>query len=376
MGAYDQLRGIYMPRKAKSEIEEQGQIMNKNDIIKSSMSDARIAAILSAYSAEKCTLSEDEAIESHSLKFIRSYCKKNNYDHSCFIPATHKKDICTLIENGTIVVTNTDDGKEYSVNPSTPVMKLFTPEQTDTINSHIKLQLDTENKEIFSHVSSTLNAEPTLNDSSVLSALGKHFTSIDLDIQVSKLITVDYMNYAVEIAHRIAGNRISTDIYCVCLLIFSSETNNLYLVCEDFNGNRVIIRSDKIVKPIVTEYTNDLFNSPKYLELFKTMYGISVEEPQKVSIEFDDVDNNMQYFQKIKSLRVMSGAAITRIGTTNRYIYSDKMSGVNSFAHLLKPLGCSCRVAAPQSLADVLIDNSRKIIDKYNSLRKVASDEQ
>ena len=82
--------------------------------------------------------------------------------------------------------------------------------------------------------------------------------------------------------------------------------------------------------------------------MFQNMFSISIDKPYDVTIEFDNFGNIEQKINSLKKQR--PNASIERNG--KKFIYKDKVSGLDDFASYLRRFGFGVRVLEPEELRD------------------------
>lgn len=168
------------------------------------------------------------------------------------------------------------------------------------------------------------------------------------------------------------------------IIVFSIETNMLYLIGEEIYGPKggsnkyVVVRFDSIIKATESNKPNNVYESAFYMELLKKMWGVTPGEPEEVEIHFE----NMPYVRdKVKKLQKLRGetALVTfpPVEDVNSWIiYKDRIIGLNAAMPYIRSMGSSAVVVRPERIRNLILEKTKETIDNYRELHEKWEKEQ
>ena len=224
----------------------------------------------------------------------------------------------------------------------------------------------------ISHGSDSANRSPKN-----LRTSGKRNTLSEEQIsQLSELERFDYRNYALEIHYHSAKRGFLSTVLRVGLILYSVETNRIYLIGKNELDYDTIIPLDSIDreqlaiackedKPI----NNYIYNKPEFQQMKRQMLNISTEEAKDVKVRFArlrSIDNRLKRFQEVRSSD-RNPAVFTPNEDGSEMIYTDRIRGVGDFSRFIRRFGRAAIVEFPLELRESIMESSRKIIALYEN---------
>lgn len=148
-------------------------------------------------------------------------------------------------------------------------------------------------------------------------------------------------------------------------IVYSLEKDRVYLLGHS-KGKPMVIAYNQIKSIRATSESNQVFRNDFYKRLVNTMFGISVEEPVHVKVEFD---NRIYIREKInRILKNRPEATVSVEG--NVFIYEDNISGMHDFARYLRGYGSGCRVLQPKKLQNILKNGAQRTLEFYAQMEE------
>lgn len=148
-------------------------------------------------------------------------------------------------------------------------------------------------------------------------------------------------------------------------IVYSLEKDRVYLLGHS-KGKPMVIAYNQIQSIRATKEDNLVFRNDFYKKLVNTMFGISVEEPVHVKVEFDNRDYIREKINRI--LKNRPEATISVEGKV--FIYEDNVSGMHDFARYLRGYGSGCRVLQPKKLQNILRNGAKRTLDFYAQMEE------
>ena len=179
-----------------------------------------------------------------------------------------------------------------------------------------------------------------------------------------------YANYVLLIPHTANSGECLTVELSVGIIIYSVETNRLYLLGRDTEKKIAIVALDRVRMEevrIVQGKRNYCWHSPAFQRIFEEMFHLSTDDPVEVRVRFENMPYIAAKLQKLNESRKYS--SLTRINGERELLYTDTIRGVPDFARYLRRYGRSAIAEEPKELADMMIRTSRKVIDLYEPSR-------
>lgn len=186
--------------------------------------------------------------------------------------------------------------------------------------------------------------------------------------QLKKISAYSYQNKVLEIRYHTKKQEEYSILFATGMLLYSVEKDILYLVGENYSQKQEnatypysIIDASNILEIKETMFEHSCYCSDYYMQLFHSMFSISVETPVDVKVEFDRILN---IERKIRYLAKQRKYATYKI-IDNKIIYTDKISGLNDFAMYLRKLGRNAHVIEPPVLKDKMKYSIAQTLHRY-----------
>lgn len=171
---------------------------------------------------------------------------------------------------------------------------------------------------------------------------------------------IDYRNKTVYVEYMSKIGLIKTDIQ-IAVLLYSWDKDKGYIIGK-VDGNVYFINVDTIQVFIEKDIPNKYYKNKEIIDKIKMMFGISMDGPYNVCIEFDNIYNIYEKLHRIEKSRESAG--IQPKGD-KLFIYKDTIYGLSDFANYLRRFGSSCRVLEPQELKDMMFRSYKRILENY-----------
>ena len=185
---------------------------------------------------------------------------------------------------------------------------------------------------------------------------------------INELYNLDFKNKQLLIEYKTTQKKAYSYCFSVGMIVYSFEKNQIFIIGES-QQSPLILKLQNILDMQETKYKNKIYESSYYHRLFNEMFSISIEEPIKVKILFQDFDNH-NIHSRIKHLLEIRNteidlAKITYIANSNQFIYEDTIRGIHDFARYLRTFGTFAKVLEPQELKDIMIASANRMIERY-----------
>lgn len=226
--------------------------------------------------------------------------------------------------------------------------------------------------------------EPAESDSSAAVSGKINIVSKDVVKQLHFLEKYDYRHHRIRVVYRTwHGEEINEALY-LGLIVYSVETNRLYLFGKNENRLFSIIRLDSIdpqktdaanaERSDATPPINTCYGSGEFMKIFRQMLNISSEEPKKVKIRFANVSYVREKVERLQMLRKPT-ASLTVSEDRKELIYADTIRGLEDFARYLRSFGCFACVEEPKELRERMLTTAERILAVYSEDEEENSDD-
>ena len=185
---------------------------------------------------------------------------------------------------------------------------------------------------------------------------GKRYDGLQTLADTLKIITsCDYKHKLLKIRYHSRTEGMQTLDFAVGIMIYNVEKYQVYLIGDVYSEKTTntslrhrILNLKRIEAAEEEIFENPCYHDTVFLEMFQNMFSISIDKPYDVTIEFDNFGNIEQKINSLKKQR--PNASIERNG--KKFIYKDKVSGLDDFASYLRRFGFGVRVLEPEELRD------------------------
>ena len=175
-----------------------------------------------------------------------------------------------------------------------------------------------------------------------------------------------YTSYALSVPLRTNCGRRVTTVFFVGMIVYSAETNRIYLMGKDQNLRNTIIPLDRIEIGGIKELRNVhnyYFDTPEYHRIFDEMFHLSTDHPVKVRVRFRNLPSVREKVERLCEIR--PNANIEWINGDTEIRYTDTLRGLDDFSRYLRRFGRSAAAEEPAALREKMKATSRKTIALY-----------
>lgn len=175
-----------------------------------------------------------------------------------------------------------------------------------------------------------------------------------------------YTEYALSIPYTTNRGIVVTVLFRVGMVMYSVETNRIYLIGKDDEDRNTIIALDRIrldEVSVAEDSFNYIFESPEFKAIFDEMFHLSTEPAVRVQVRFQNLPFISAKVQRLCSIRPK--ASVRAINNDTELLYTDTLRGMDDFARYLRRFGRSVIADSPEELRERLIFTSRKTIRMY-----------
>ena len=182
-----------------------------------------------------------------------------------------------------------------------------------------------------------------------------------------KLDKADYTRFITRIDYLSRQGRLYRQLFKTGLIVYSEEKDTLYLLGEsrdlsdDGSWLPTIIDAESIQYYEETRDTHRLYHSQPYLDRFDTMFGVSMDEPENVTVMFENTGSIKRKLQILDKQRKHARLEYK----DNMIIYRDCISGMGDFAAYLRRFGKSVRVEEPAALKYLMERGVTRALKRY-----------
>ena len=176
-----------------------------------------------------------------------------------------------------------------------------------------------------------------------------------------------YKEYYLSIPYKTNTGSVIISHIAIGLIIYSVETNRLYLLGKNDEDLKTIIPLDHVLMNEITvleEHANHSYQSAEFQRIFDEMFHLSMEAPVKVRVRFENIPSISSKLQRLTETRMLSKTEIINDG--REILYTDTLRGLEDFARYLRRFGRSALVDEPPELRERMIATSRKVLSLYN----------
>lgn len=188
-----------------------------------------------------------------------------------------------------------------------------------------------------------------------------------------KLLTVPYMEKALKLTYRTRNDEIVESCIKVGMLLYSASLDCTYALGEKIDNPEDIIclRIGGMEKlQVIDEISNDVYNSKKYDDIYKKMFGIGYGSEEDIEIAFADKPYVKGIVDKLYTERKKQGGTpnLTK-SDDGRWIYKDTIIGVyNLLPYVRRMRAENCEIIKPASLRKEMQSSAKRILSRYGCL--------
>lgn len=183
---------------------------------------------------------------------------------------------------------------------------------------------------------------------------------------LQKILMEPYKFFVLNISYRTNEGHQKKINLSIAYIVYVVDKNRWYLMGEEAK-RPVIVPIDAIKKIKRTEEKNLIYHHNKYNTIVKEMLAISVDDPQKIVIRFE---NQPFIKEKVKMLhqKRIDSSTLCVSEDNLELIYEDSVRGIADMYPFLRQYGSSAIVETPKKTQDAMIESARTIIEKYEEV--------
>jgi len=197
---------------------------------------------------------------------------------------------------------------------------------------------------------------------------GRNLKAFDeMSTHREQLKKYDYKNKILEIEYDSKKGNHHSILFAVGLVVYSMEKDSIYLMGETPENNsedessHLIINIRNIINIRGTDIPHKCYNSEFYQKAFKTMFSISTEPSETVTVEFDPLASIKTKLDILRAQRNVKESA-------DPWLYTDEISGLSDFAGYLRQFGKSAHVKAPATLQEKMMFSVNRSLERYGEI--------
>lgn len=185
-----------------------------------------------------------------------------------------------------------------------------------------------------------------------------------------KLLTIPYMEKGLCLRYKSRNGEVDEYRIKVGMLLYSASLDCTYVLGEKIEDAKeiVCIRINGIEEiSVIEDVENDVYNSEKYNDIYKKMYGVGYGNEEDVEIAFVDKPYIKSIVDKLYNERKKQGGSPTvSKDKDGRWIYCDTLIGVNNLLPFIRRMRTdNCEIIKPEHLREEMKKSARRILDRY-----------
>ena len=188
----------------------------------------------------------------------------------------------------------------------------------------------------------------------------------DIEEFISKLKNVNYKYRVIKVDY----DSEKDILFKVGLVVYVADKDRLYFIGERTDDKKkVILRTDKISSISEIDTENEIYGTEEYLNIYSEMFSISIDDPFKLIVEFDDVFNIRSKIDRLLSVR--PNGKIRRLSEDgNKLLYEEeRVRGVEDVCKWIRSFGRSARVIEPKIVRSRLKESIDQALLEYGEAK-------
>lgn len=188
--------------------------------------------------------------------------------------------------------------------------------------------------------------------------------------RLSFLGKYNYQNKVLNVQYTTQTSKSVQITFALGIIVYCLEKDSIYLIGErsafkNSNSSKkyTIINLESITGIKETTTESLIFNSDEYIDIFETMFSISVEPPVPVTVEFQIFGNIEKKIRILHKQRPKSKIIVNQ--EEKKIIYSDIVRGLSDFAAYLRQFGRSALVISPPELKEKILFSVNRSLERY-----------
>lgn len=225
----------------------------------------------------------------------------------------------------------------------------------------------------LAHIAPTANIRP-LSNRAIRSSGKRNILSEEQILQLSDLERFHFRDNALNITFRTSKNEPANVVFRTGMVIYSVETNRIYLIGKNDLDYYTVIPLDSIdFKLLSPAYKGDklilnfIYNTQEFTKMKHEMLNISTEKAVAVKVRFSrlrSVENRVKRFQEVRKAD-RNPAVFEPNEDGSEMIYTDCIRGLGDFSRFIRRFGRAAIVESPPELRARIIESSKKVISLY-----------
>ena len=166
-------------------------------------------------------------------------------------------------------------------------------------------------------------------------------------------------------------------VFKTALVMFNVETGSFYLlgeVKEKRNWRRKNFRLELIREMNVSEESkkikNDIFESTRYMSIFRQMWSVAPDEPAFTEVHFENLPYIARQVREIAQARKDTARVRFSKEEGEWIVYEDEIIGLHDFLRFVRSLGSSAVVVSPEGSRQHIIEKTKQTIENYRELHE------
>lgn len=355
-------------------------------IVKGTVSDDLLYLPVTADTLRKYTILQELQNDPIAKDVLRSkftvYKNNEDYTDSDRIPLdlklTQYYEIMKDLINNEDIMLNDSNKKYYFTGKNIPLQ--ISLDYNNLYNLNIELSTAVQGTAYYEQLKNLYHKtcillgtidEETVDNNNYL-VYGKKINGVSsVAAKLQQITRLDYRHKLLQINYTTKQEKDMSILLAVGMMIYNVEKDILYLLGEGFcdknNTNTflpTIINVSDITQAAETNQKHQRYHADSYVKLFDSMFSISLEQPESVTVEFDRVTNVERKINHLKSQRKNASIQIMN----DKIIYTDTVSGLSDFAKYLRKFGKSARVIEPPALKDKMKQSIERTLARYEEV--------
>ncbi len=320
-------------------------------------------------------LSEKPLTIEEIIPLYERTCSYDQDDSDSITLAVTRK-VKLLTDQGYLV----EENGRYETSLSAPVYLPLTEGQIEELNDLILLYgQDVAHAKILEGIATQLRAVyegGMLGEDRKYSGIGLHrIRSDEVQKEVEMINRYAYDRRQLALSYEGRGAvRIELPHFSTGLLIYASDKDRLYLIGENSSEEEelrvFILDVAKILEIKETDQENAVFQSERYMRIYREMMVVDLDPPEQVRIAVAAGNPNLlrkfERHVKVRNEGLPKGQEQAAFeAEEDRYIYSDTVRGLSELSRFLRQYGMSITVLEPEGLKEKMLFTAKRALERY-----------
>lgn len=201
----------------------------------------------------------------------------------------------------------------------------------------------------------------------------QHTSMAEIPKPLLSIFKQPYTTNVLSLSYRKKDGTSMAMLFAIGLIIYSEEKDLFYLIGrryieqeDTFAPDDTVLLAASIEAVKKTKVKHSLYNSAQYQQMYREMFSISTQAPEKVIVRFAGLSS---IERKIKNLMHQRPDSSLRTETdesgTEYLVYTDIVRGLDDFAAYLRQFGRAAVVIEPASLREKMIHSFDRSLAAY-----------